>query len=174
MNIPNALSILRIALTPVFAAFYLRGRTDAAVATLLLCALTDVLDGYIARKFNMITELGKALDPVADKIIQAAMMLCAAARHPAAWLLLAAHVLRETVMAAAGIYILRTTGRIYGAQWQGKLCTGLIYAVMIALLLFPDMPPYLADGGVMLCVFMVLLCLVLYLAGYAKRLREER
>ena len=68
---------------------------------MLLCALTDVLDGYIARRFNMVTELGKALDPVADKLIQAAMMLCAAARTPLVWLLLAAHVLRETLMAAA-------------------------------------------------------------------------
>ena len=82
MNIPNALSILRILLTPLFAALYLRGQTGAAVAVLLLCALTDVLDGYIARRFDMVTELGKALDPVADKLIQAAMMLCAAARTP--------------------------------------------------------------------------------------------
>ena len=52
VNIPNALSILRILLTPLFAALYLRGQTGAAVAVLLLCALTDVLDGYIARRFD--------------------------------------------------------------------------------------------------------------------------
>ena len=151
MNIPNALSILRILLTPLFAALYLRGQIGAAVAVLLLCALTDVLDGYIARRFNMVTELGKALDPVADKLIQAAMMLCAAARTPLVWLLLAAHVLRETLMAAAGLYMLRVRGQVYGAQWYGKVCTALIYAVMIALLLFPDMPEPLAVGGVFYC-----------------------
>ena len=161
MNIPNALSILRILLTPLFAALYLRGQTGAAVAVLLLCALTDVLDGYIARRFNMVTELGKALDPVA-------------ARTPLVWLLLAAHVLRETLMAAAGLYMLRVRGQVYGAQWYGKVCTALIYAVMIALLLFPDMPEPLAAGGVFTCIFMVLMCLVMYLADYARVLRGEK
>ena len=147
VNIPNALSILRILLTPLFAALYLRGQTGAAVAVLLLCALTDVLDGYIARRFDMVTELGKAL---------------------------AAHILRETLMAAAGLYMLRVLGQVYGAQWYGKVCTALIYAVMIALLLFPDMPEPLAAGGVFTCVFMVLMCLVMYLADYARVLRGEK
>ena len=154
VNIPNALSILRILLTPLFAALYLRGQTGAAVAVLLLCALTDVLDGYIARRFDM--------------------MLCAAARTPLVWLLLAAHILRETLMAAAGLYMLRVLGQVYGAQWYGKVCTALIYAVMIALLLFPDMPEPLAAGGVFTCVFMVLMCLVMYLADYARVLRGEK
>ena len=173
MNIPNALSVLRIVLTPVFTVLYLRGHTEAAVATLLLCALTDVLDGYIARRYNMITELGKALDPAADKLIQAAMMVCAASHAPAVWLLLAAHVLRETIMAAAGIYMLRVTGRVYGAQWQGKLCTALIYVVMIVLMLFPDMSPRVELGCVSVCIFMVLLCLAMYLAGYVRILKRE-
>ena len=144
------------------------------IRSMLLCALTDVLDGYIARRFDMVTELGKALDPVADKLIQAAMMLCAAARTPLVWLLLAAHILRETLMAAAGLYMLRVLGQVYGAQWYGKVCTALIYAVMIALLLFPDMPEPLAAGGVFTCVFMVLMCLVMYLADYARVLRGEK
>ena len=60
------------------------------------------------------------------------------------------------------------------AQWYGKVCTALIYAVMIALLLFPDMPEPLAAGGVFTCVFMVLMCLVMYLADYARVLRGEK
>ena len=102
------------------------------------------------------------------------MMLCAAARTPLVWLLLAAHILRETLMAAAGLYMLRVLGQVYGAQWYGKVCTALIYAVMIALLLFPDMPEPLAAGGVFTCVFMVLMCLVMYLADYARVLRGEK
>ena len=132
VNIPNALSILRILLTPLFRALYLRGQTGAAVAVSPLCALTDVLDGYIARRFDMVTELGKALDPVADKLIQAAMMLCAAARTPLVWSSLARTSCARRLMAAAGLYMLRVLGRVYGAQWYGKVCTALIYAVMIA------------------------------------------
>lgn len=89
-------------------------------------------------------------------------------------ILLAAHILRETLMAAAGLYMLRVLGQVYGAQWYGKVCTALIYAVMIALLLFPDMPEPLAAGGVFTCVFMVLMCLVMYLADYARVLRGEK
>ena len=92
MSIPNIISLLRICLVPVFTALYLQGRVMQAMAVLLLCAASDVLDGAIARRFNMVTELGKVLDPVADKLIQAAMMLCAASVTPSVWLLLGMHV----------------------------------------------------------------------------------
>ena len=95
MNIPNMISLVRILLTPVFAVLYVRGALYQAMGVLLLCAVSDVLDGAIARRFNMVTDLGKALDPAADKLIQIAMMLCAATRTKAAWLLLALHLIRE-------------------------------------------------------------------------------
>ena len=99
MNIPNMISIVRILLTPVFAVLYVRGALWQAMGVLLLCAVSDVLDGAIARRFNMVTDLGKALDPAADKLIQIAMMLCAATRTKAAWLLLALHLIRELSLA---------------------------------------------------------------------------
>ena len=177
-TIPNWLSFARIIMVPVFAYLFLNDSIPNniiwAVFVLALSGLSDCLDGKIARRFNQISELGKVLDPVADKLIQAAMMLCAAARTPLVWLLLAAHILRETLMAAAGLYMLRVLGQVYGAQWYGKVCTALIYAVMIALLLFPDMPEPLAAGGIFTCVFMVLMCLVMYLADYARVLRGEK
>lgn len=145
MSIPNIISLLRICLVPVFTALYLQGRVMQAMAVLLLCAASDVLDGAIARRFNMVTELGKVLDPVADKLIQAAMMLCAASVTPSVWLLLGMHVLREAALSLLGLHVLRVTGRVYGARWYGKLCTAAIYAVMISLLGFPGRRP--AGGG---------------------------
>ena len=173
VNIPNALSILRILLTPLFAALYLRGQTGAAVAVLLLCALTDVLDGYIARRFDMVTELGKALDPVADKLIQAAMMLCAAARTPLVWLLLAAHILRETLMAAAGLYMLRVLGQVYGAQWYGKVCTAVTYAVMLSLLVFPGMSRRMSNSLIGVCLAVTAMAFIGYVNFY-HRVRKTR
>ena len=70
MNIPNIISLSRILLTPVFALLYVNGRSTQALAVLLICAASDVLDGAIARRFNMVTDLGKALDPAADKLRQ--------------------------------------------------------------------------------------------------------
>ena len=144
------------------------GRRDQMLRTMLLCALTDVLDGYIARRFDMVTELGKALDPVADKLIQAAMMLCAAARTPLVWLLLAAHILRETLMAAAGLYMLRVLGQVYGAQWYGKVCTAVTYAVVFLLLVIPEMPEQVSDALIGICLAATVFAFVGYVAFYAR------
>lgn len=79
-TIPNLLSTFRIVLAFVFlAAFYqsgASGRSNLLTAIILLSALTDFLDGKIARKFNMVSELGKILDPIADKITQGVLILC--------------------------------------------------------------------------------------------------
>ena len=117
MNIPNMISLVRILLTPVFAVLYVRGALYQAMGVLLLCAVSDVLDGAIARRFNMVTDLGKALDPAADKLIQIAMMLCAATRTKAAWLLLALHIVRELSLASLGARVLQCTGKVYSTRW---------------------------------------------------------
>ena len=174
MNIPNILSLLRIALVPAFLALYTHGRVLQAMAVLLLSAATDVLDGAIARRYDMVTDLGKVLDPVADKLIQAAMMLCVAARTPSAWLLLGLHALREGCLSLVGLHVLRVTGRVYGARWYGKACTAAIYAVMIGLLAFRSIPPHTADAAVLLCAGLVGLCLILYLTRFMRILRASR
>ena len=80
MNIPNAISVLRIILVPVFAAIYLGAKTNAdylfAGAVLAFSGITDMLDGKIARRFNMITDLGKVLDPLADKLMSISALIC--------------------------------------------------------------------------------------------------
>lgn len=171
MNLPNLISFSRILLAPFFAVLYLRGNVPGAVAVLLICAASDVLDGAIARRFGLVTQLGKALDPVADKIIQAAMMLCAAREAPSVLLLLSLHVLRELSLAAMGLYVLRVTGRVYGARWYGKLCTAVLYVFVVSLLAFPGLPPVFEGLGVALCSALILLCLVLYTRDYVRILR---
>lgn len=172
MNVPNLISLSRICMTPLFAALYLRGDIRGALGVLGLCAVSDVLDGALARRWGAVTELGKALDPVADKLIQGAMMLCAAARFPEVWLLLAAHLLRELSLGLLGLRVLRVTGRVYGARWYGKLCTAVIYLVMTAALALPQASRALIGGGVLLCAALVLLCLGLYMRDYLRALRR--
>lgn len=85
MNIPNSLSLARICLIPLFvAAFFLPYAWGvwAALAIFLICCFTDFLDGYIARKYNMVTDLGKLLDPIADKILVCAALFCVVAVNP--------------------------------------------------------------------------------------------
>ena len=159
MNIPNLISAARILLVPLFVNYYLDGKVTAAMGVVLLAAASDVLDGAIARRFNMVTKLGKILDPVADKLMQAAMMLCAALETPEVWLLL-------------GLHVLLVTGQVHSAKWYGKLCTALIYACMGALLLFPQMPKHSASVLVLCCIVPVSACLVMYLGNFLRILRE--
>ena len=106
MSIPNIISIGRIFLVPLFVVMYSQGNVIGAMGVLLLSAASDVLDGAIARHCHMETELGRALDPIADKLIQAAMMFCALWRTPSVWLLLGLHLLRELSLGAMSLYVL--------------------------------------------------------------------
>ena len=172
MNIPNLISAARILLVPLFVNYYLDGKVTAAMGVVLLAAASDVLDGAIARRFNMVTKLGKILDPVADKLMQAAMMLCAALETPAVWLLLGLHVLREAVLSLTGLHVILVTGQVHSAKWYGTLCTALIYGCVGALLLFPRMPGHTASVLVLCCIVPVSACLVMYLGNFLRILRE--
>lgn len=173
MNVPNMISIGRIFLAPLFAALYVRGNVTGAMGVVLLSAASDVLDGAIARRCHMETELGRALDPIADKLIQAAMMLCALERSPSVWLLLGLHLLRELGLGLMSLYVLRMTGHVYGAKWYGKLCTVCIYLVMVLALAFPQIPAHLIDAGVLLCGVLVAFCLCAYMLNFQKILMDS-
>lgn len=173
MSIPNMISIGRIFLCPVFAMLYTQGKLAAAMGVLLLSAASDVLDGAIARHWHMETELGRALDPIADKMIQGVMMLCALWRSPSIWLLLGLHVLRELCLGLMSLYVLRVTGHVYPAKWYGKLCTASIYAVMTAALALPKIPGHVIDLGVMLCGVLVAFCLCAYMLNFQRILLDH-
>lgn len=85
MNLPNKLSLLRIALIPVFVVLYFlpyQWSVFAAIAVFAIAAFTDFLDGHIARKYNLVTDLGKLLDPIADKVLVTAALFCLVATNP--------------------------------------------------------------------------------------------
>lgn len=148
--VPNILTCLRIALTPCFVVLYLLGQPVAAVAVFLVGMVTDVLDGFIARRFHCITTAGKALDPLADKITLIAVLMCLfhSERIPL-WLLLIL-VARELLMILGGV-ILWQNRLIFSADRFGKITTALFSAA--SLLLFPwhHVDPLLTAGnGLML------------------------
>lgn len=177
MSIPNMISVGRILLVPVFTLLYTRGNVMAAMGVLMLAGASDVLDGAIARRFHMETALGRALDPVADKLLQAAMMLCAMRRTPSLWLLLGLHIFRELSLGVMSLHVLRITGYVCSARWYGKVCSVCIYVVMIAALAFSGIPEWLIDMGVTLCGAGMALCLLGYMLNFQKillRQGEER
>ncbi len=126
-NLPNLLSFLRILLIAPFAACYLTGHTVWAWVVLGLSGLSDCLDGKLARRRNQVTELGKLLDPVADKLTQGAVAVCLAVRQPLLWPLLGMFVLRELLLLLGGVILMAKKRRPCAAQWYGKVATVLFY-----------------------------------------------
>ena len=143
-TIPNILSYFRIALIPVFVVLFLNayschgmGYHIGAVVTLAVSGITDMLDGRIARKFDMITELGKIVDPLADNLTQFAVVVCLAIEYKLLIPVIALLVIKELSMAVLGVVFLRKGRKLKGAHWYGKVSTVVFYAVMIVLLIVP-------------------------------------
>jgi len=170
LSIPNILSVIRILLIPVFAWSYLTAGDDRdylfAAIVVVISGVTDFLDGMIARKFNMITELGKFLDPLADKMTQGSLFLCLAIRYPHIWLLLVLWALKDGFMAIMGLILLRKKRtKLDGAKWYGKVCTAIIYlGVLLLLFLHNTFAPesYPAHILILVCASALLLAGILY------------
>ncbi len=162
-TVPNILSFVRLAMIPLIIYTYLGLQNSILTAVLLfLSGLTDALDGFIARRFNMISELGKALDPVADKLTQAVMLLCLVSRFPfilAAFIVL---LVKEFFNGLGNLKLINTTGHVHGALWHGKLCTVLLYAVMVMHLIWTNIPMTVSYISISVCIAMLILSLVLY------------
>lgn len=173
-SIPNILSYFRLLLIPLFIVLYVQEDFTEALITLAASGLSDILDGRIARKYDMVTDLGKVLDPVADKLTQCAMMLCVAMRYPAMWWLLGLHIVKETVMLIMGWYVLKRTDTVNSAIWAGKLCTGVIYAVMMLHVILPHLPQPVSVGCTIVCAGLIVLSLIVYTARYVKILGGKK
>ena len=169
LTIPNLLSVIRILLIPVIVILYAREQLIAAVVIILLSGLTDVVDGKIARKFNMVSDFGKFLDPVADKLTQAALAVCLFSRYPAMIGLFLLMAVKEGLQFFWGLKALKATDNLDSSNWYGKVCTVLLYMVMIVLFLFPGIPAPLAYTLIGLCAAMLILSMILYVRFFRSR-----
>lgn len=143
LTIPNILSLFRLLLIPVYVLIYLKATEPVhyyvAGGILAVSCLTDLIDGKIARHFNMISTLGKILDPLADKATQLTLILCLAIRHKVLWLIVALFVLKEGFQVIAGLVTLRKGKMLTGALLSGKICTGVMFLSLILLVLLPEL-----------------------------------
>lgn len=144
-TIPNLLSLFRLLLIPVYATVYLRATEHyqfiLAGVILALSCLTDMIDGKIARKYNMITNLGKVLDPLADKLTQLTLTICLSLNYPALYPVLALFVVKELFQLVLGVVFLRRGKMLPGALLAGKVCTTVLFISLTALVLMPDIAP---------------------------------
>ena len=142
-TIPNMLSLLRLMLIPVYVVIYMNATQPAEFflsgAILIVSCLTDMIDGKIARQFNMITTLGKILDPIADKLTQFTLTLCLSIKYPILRSVLMLFVVKESFQAIVGIVHLRMRKMLPGALPAGKICTTVLFLSLIILVLIPNL-----------------------------------
>lgn len=176
-SIPNILGYFRILLIPVFMSIYFCAEKTsdyyAAAIVVGISSLSDLFDGLIARKCNMVTELGKFIDPLADKLTQGALILCFLNRYPWMWLLMGIYVAKEGFMAVMGLVMLRHNGRrLNGAMWYGKVSTAMLYIFMFLLLLLPMMSLTVVNILIFICAGASVLTLAGYIPVFVKMYKE--
>ena len=146
-TIPNVLSLFRLGLIPVYMSLYLRAATPRAYyvagGILALSCLTDLADGFIARRFHMTSRLGRFLDPAADKATQLALALCLSCRYRVLEPVLLVLVLKESVQLLANLLCLRRGKILQGALPAGKVCTAILFISFLMLVLFPQIPAWM-------------------------------
>lgn len=173
-HIPNILSIFRIFLIPVFVRHMLAGETLYAAVTLAASGVTDTLDGTLARKFGWVSQLGKVLDPIADKLTQLTVCVVLAYLLRDYWVFFLILLLKELIMMIAGAYLLSQQVKLDGAKWCGKVATILFYCSMTVIVLFPSLPKWGVNLLLTLTVISSLLAILLYIPEFLRYNRERR
>ncbi len=175
-TLPNMLSFLRLLLIPLIVYFFETDQYWWAFGMLLFSGATDVIDGWIARTFHLVSDFGKAIDPIADKLTQLAVLFCLMRQY---WWVLAALLFKEIFIGIMGLIVLHKTHSVYSAGWYGKLCTVVIYLSMFALILWEPVFGVPADPTFVLIDSIVIVALILlaffkYLFYFLRILREAR
>ena len=141
-TIPNMLSLFRLMLIPLYVTIYLNASKNAdyylAAAILAVSCMTDLIDGQIARRFHMISTVGKILDPLADKITQFTLVICLTVKYPILWSLVILIFVKEFFQLTAGIIRFRKGKMLKGAQMTGKVCTAVLFLSLIILVMLPN------------------------------------
>ena len=176
-SIPNLMGYFRILLIPLFSWMYCTadstGDYYAAAVVVGVSGLTDMFDGKIARRFHMITELGKFIDPLADKLTQAALLICLAIRYPLMRAVLVLFVIKEGFMAVMGALLLPRGKKLDGAMWFGKVCTAVLYAVLFLLLLLPGIGTMAANVLIGICGAFLLFSFLMYIPVFRRMWKES-
>ena len=130
-NVPNVLTMLRMAMIPVFWYFMMQDRLYSALIVFVAASLTDVADGFIARKFNLITDFGKLMDPLADKLMVISMTTSLVIKGIAPWPALALILAKEATMVTGGVILYRHKVVVHSI-WIGKLAQFMVVCGLIS------------------------------------------
>ncbi|MEG0545651.1 MAG: CDP-alcohol phosphatidyltransferase family protein [Oscillospiraceae bacterium] len=192
LTIPNLLCVIRIALIPVFGVLFYDGKIFWAVVVLFISGLTDFFDGKIARRFNQISELGKMLDPIADKLTQITIAVVlffyfGKSTDPTMkwfkWVFMF-FLFKEALMVVVGAIMIFMGLRPSAAEIYGKVATMVFYAVMCTIIAFgPEigaltsffvLPKSVMIALVIISAILTLVALLSYIPGTIKQFKESK
>ncbi len=170
INIPNVLCYIRILLVPFFVYLFIKELYWQSALVVIIATATDVLDGFIARRFKMITDWGKFIDPLADKLMQAAMLIMALFKSPWVWILAGLFLVKELIMLIVGLYLYHLGDNLNGAMWCGKLCTVVLDGSLLLIIGLPmDMlVNELIITLIAICSGLLILSFCVYMNEYKK------
>lgn len=188
-HVPNILTIIRFLLIPVIIVFAFQDNYIAAIIVLTISGLTDILDGYIARKFNFITDFGKLMDPLADKATQVALLGTLTIQKIIPLWIIVIVIIKEFLM-ISGASFLYGKELVVSSKWYGKLATVLFYVAIVCSLLtqywngslitmynlprIPEFHTYIYYLAVLSAVFSLIMYVkAFYLQGYLKKAMEQ-
>lgn len=190
-TIPNWLCFLRIALIPVFSVLFIKENYIPAFIIMIVAALTDAVDGKIARRFNMVSNLGKILDPIADKLSQMAIVVILIVKF---WsfegilkYLFFLFIIKELIMILGGALLLSKGLRPVAAEMWGKVATTVFYVFMIAIIalggsngalvgvwIFKELPATVITIMVIISAILAFVSLFGYAPGFIKQIKENK
>lgn len=175
LTIPNLLSLVRLLMIPLIIWLYaVKQEYGLALLMLFISWVTDVVDGFIARRFNMGSDFGKIFDPIADKLTQAAMLFCLAIKYKRMKYLIGIFAVKEIVMCIMGFFTIRKTDEVKSAEWAGKINTGLMYLTIGLLIIMPNMDIRYANGLISICCFSMIVSGGHYVKNYLETLRSDK
>ena len=137
ITIPNTLSVLRLILIPIFITSYIKGDYFLAFLVFIISGITDCLDGFIARTFNQISDIGKVLDPLADKLTLISVLACLSFSNVIPIFIFLLILTKELFQIAGGIFLWKKKIVVYANIW-GKITTFLFYVGISCTFIWPD------------------------------------
>ena len=173
MNIPNALTIFRLILIPGFVYYYFSSMPNGdriAIVLFAAAGVTDILDGFIARRCNLITRLGTVLDPLADKLMLLTVLISITMKNQISFWIIIVVAIKETLLILGAITLFNDHDIVVPANRFGKLSTIAFYIAIIAVAFDIPYSKVMLDGFVIITI----LALVVYANCYISIKRQQR
>lgn len=178
MNIPNIITVLRFVLIPIFGYFLITGQYLIGVVLFIIAGFTDVLDGLIARRFNMVTSWGKFADPIADKLMQVTALVVLAMKGIIPLAIIVIVVAKEGLIAIGSILLYEKDDIVVTANWYGKMATVVFYLAIVMAIIFrinnlvSPFADILVNTFMVVAVLSSLFALLMYFLTYKKIHKE--